>query len=399
MKAKRILTSILAFTLGFSAVFVSAPQPPTVEAASNYNITYQLPPNPEKYLFLNVQMVSISNPQVVAMKRAYTRENYLVDMDTGGSYYMKTQYRDNINFITSKKGFLWNLYHFIAILPPSYPSNINLDDLDRQIEATEEYSEEGRELRVTRAQIEMNARLQPLINAGYVKAEEIDDGTATKEFVATVLYRMFGGVRPYHGGIDLKDSNETAVRWAVEVGLPGFDTDSQGYVHPETTLQLGDYTEEYGYDRLFHFITLILPGKKTTSGWEYYQVKLRSGMVPMRTQDIVQVDGKPLKVYDIYQVMDTKEFQAASRKVAQYATPRFAQMLDQARKDARKPRVWSWSREVVNNPKFVKLVNTYRKNKNSKNLNAIYQAVRNHYNLSIQQDSIANIKSVLDHVN
>ncbi|MGK5506705.1 hypothetical protein ACSNN6_01160 [Brevibacillus formosus] len=70
---------------------------------------------------------------------------------------------------------------------------------------------------------------------------------ATKEFVATVLYRMFGTTRPYHGGIDLKDSESVAVRWAVEVG--------------------------------FHFITLVLPGKKTDGGWEYDQVKLLDGML------------------------------------------------------------------------------------------------------------------------
>ncbi|WP_236841143.1 hypothetical protein [Brevibacillus formosus] len=52
---------------------------------------------------------------------------------------------------------------------------------------------------------------------------EIDDEIATKEFVATVLYCMFGATRPYHGGIDLKDSESVAVRWAVEVGLPGFE--------------------------------------------------------------------------------------------------------------------------------------------------------------------------------
>ena len=40
----------------------------------------------------------------------------------------------------------------------------------------------------------------------------------------------------------------------------------------------------------------------------------------------------------------------------------------------------------------------FRKNKMTHNVNVIYQAVRKHYNLSIQQDSAANIKSVLDHL-
>ena len=73
-------------------------------------------------------------------------------------------------------------------------------------------------------------------------------------------------------------------------------------------------------------------------------------------------------------------------------------MLEQARKDALKPRVWNWSRDVILHPRFSKEIAAYRKNKTNHNLNVIYQAVRKHYNLSIQQDSAANIKSVLDHL-
>ncbi|WP_236841142.1 hypothetical protein [Brevibacillus formosus] len=48
--------------------------------------------------------------------------------------------------------------------------------------------------------------------------------------------------------------------------------------------------------------------------------------------------------------------------------------------------------------KFAKQVAAYRKNKSSKNVNAVYHAVRQHYNLYIRQDSPAIIKSVLDNV-
>ncbi|WP_409175563.1 hypothetical protein [Brevibacillus fortis] len=83
------------------------------------------------------------------------------------------------------------------------------------------------------------------------------------------------------------------------------------------------------YDRLFLFITLVLPGKKTDEGWEYYQVKLLDGMLPVQL------------------------------------------------------------REFIHNPKFAKQVAAYRKNKSSKNVDAAYQAVRQHYNLNIRQDSPA----------
>ncbi len=402
MNGKMILNGVLSCSLCFSAILAASPLPHVAAAsASGSSITYKLPPNPEKYLFLNVQMVTIANPQIPAKKRPYTQEDYLVDMDSGGSHF-KLAYDDNLKFQTSKKGFLWNIYHFIGIFPPKYPANVNLDDLDRRIPQTQFFTEEGRNLRETRAQIQMNACLQPLIDAGYVKEEEIDDGVATKEFVATVLYRMFGAVRPYHGGIDLKDSENIAVRWAVEVGLPGFAVDKEGYVHPAEPLNMGpgpmNYGGEYPYDRLIQFVTLILAGKKTPSGWEYYQVKLLPGMIPVRVPEFVSVNGKPFNDDANYSLMNTDEFQNASRKIAEYSIPRFSQMLDQARKDALKPRVWDWSRDLIHQPKFAKEIAAYRKNKSSQNLNAVYQAVRKYYNLSIPQDSAANIKSVLENV-
>ncbi len=406
MRGKRILTALLASSLCASAVLIPPPALTAAEAAApNYRITYKLPPNPEKYLFLNVQMVSIANPQVPAMVRPYSPDDYIKDMDTGGSYW-KLSFDNHRMFVSSKKGVLWNLYEMIAILPPHYPADIQLDALDQSIEQTETYSDEGNKLRETRAQLQMNARLQPLIDAGYVLPNEIDDGVATKEFVANILYRMFGGVRPYHGGIDLKDSDDVAVRWAVEVGLPGFVADRQGYIYPDSPLSTEagpvESREEYAYDRVFQFIKLVLPGKKTPTGWAYFQVKLLPGMVPMQPRDLILVNGIPYNRIDYssgyHDAMYTAPYYNASRKIGQYFIPRFPQMLDQARKDALKPRVWDWSRDVIHHPKFAKQIAAYRKSKSSQNLNAVYLSVRNHYNLSIPQDSAANLKSVLEHV-
>ncbi|MFP3387435.1 hypothetical protein [Brevibacillus sp. SIMBA_040] len=402
---KKIVIGMISSVLCMSSIVVSSPVP-TVAAASSYQITYKLPPNPEKYLFLNVEMVDILNPQTPAFMRTYLQEDYLVDMDGGGSHF-RTFYEDNKRFMTSKKGFLWNMYHFIGIFPPHYPTNVDLDELDRRVESTESFSDEGRALREKRAELHMNAHLQPLIDAGYVKWEELDDGMATKEFIAMVLYRMFKEVRPYHGGIDLKDSEDTAVRWAVEVGLPGFIVDQKGYIYPQLPLNLEagpeKYAQEQPYLRIFQFINLILPGKKTATGWEYYQVKLKPGMVPMLADDVIRVNGKPMDSFDEWgvekrEVKKSPLYQLAKSKIAQYSISRFPQMLAQARKDALKPRVWDWSRDLIHHPRFAKEIAAYRKNKSSKNLNAVYQAVRGYYNLNIRQDSVAVIKSVLENV-
>lgn len=199
----------------------------------------------------------------------------------------------------------------------------------------------------------------------------------------------------------MKDSEDTAVRWAVEVGLPGFVVDREGYLYPQSPLRKDpgptEYVEEYAYDRLLPFLMLIMPGKKTSTGWEYYQIKLKPGMVPVRIPDVIQANGEPVDPYS-NAVRYTPAYQQARKKVDAYFISRFAQMLDQARKDAKKPRAWDWSRDLIHHPKFAKEIAAYRKNKSSKNLNAVYQAVRAHYNLSLQQDSAANIKSVLDNV-
>ncbi|WP_236841144.1 hypothetical protein [Brevibacillus formosus] len=62
MDGKKILISTLACSLCFAGILTTSLPQTMVEAAA-YQITYKLPPNPEKYLFLNKQMVSILNPQ------------------------------------------------------------------------------------------------------------------------------------------------------------------------------------------------------------------------------------------------------------------------------------------------------------------------------------------------
>ncbi|USG66826.1 hypothetical protein NDK47_05875 [Brevibacillus ruminantium] len=388
-----IVTSILGVT--FTPTSVSA------KSATSNRVTYKMPEHFEKYLFLNTDMVTIANPQVT-QGEAYSQEDYLIDVDTGGSYTTKTRFDDNTKFLTSKKGFLFNIFNWIGTLGPIYPPDVNLHELERRIEKADIYSEERRELTKQLGEIKLSARLQALIEAGYVKPEEIDDGRATKEFVATILYRILGETRPYHGGIDLKDSEDIAVRWAVEVGLPGFPVDSKGFLYPQTRLRMeagpDDWLEEYAYQRLFDFLTLILPGRKTATGWEYYQLSLKPGMVPVRYTDLIEINGQPFEQNRVYAVMDTVDYKNFVRKVNQYATPRFQQILDLARQDALKPRAWDWSRDLIHHPKFAKEVAAYRKNKSAKNLQAVYQAVGKHYNLNRRQDSAAVIKSVLDNV-
>ncbi|MFC8684213.1 hypothetical protein [Brevibacillus porteri] len=256
MNGKIMVIGALACTICFAGI-LTAPLPQTQAEAATYQITYKLPPNPEKYLFLNKQMVSITNPQLLsAGVRPYSSGDFLSDMHGSGDPQSlnKMYYSYNLKFQTSKKGFLWNVYDFIGTLPPAYPADVNLDELDNRIRSLERLTSEDEQVVQSRAQIHMDARLKPLIQAGYV--------------------------------------------------MPDF----------------------------------------------------------------------------------------------QYFVPQFPKMLELARKDAMKPRAWDWSRDLIHNPIFSKQVAAYRKSKTTKNVNAVYQAVRQHYNLNIHQDSPAIIKSVLDNV-
>jgi hypothetical protein len=411
MFKKRCAIVTLACSLLFTGIGMVLPAEiiPAAEAAS-YSFTYKVPANLEKYLVLNTSMVSVKNPHPEALLAKHRYTTYLYDND-GGIDSPKTSYMASVYFATSKKGFLLDLYHWIGVLPPVYPAGFDPAELERQIKMEAEkqtqspiFNEKWSELLRKRAQINLQARVQAVIDAGYVKPEEIDDGPATKEFVANVLYQLFKDVRPYKGSVNLQDSQDPAVRWAVEVGLPGFEVDGKGNVYPNTRLRLTAgpdvWVEEYAYHRLFDFITLILPGKKTENGWEYYQVQLLPNMVPARTEDFLYVNGKPFKqaVTSNRNLYEAAGYYKANRQVTALVTPRFAQMLQTARQDAMKPRVWDWRRDVVAHPLFAKEVAAYRKTRSSQALNAVYQKVRNHYNLYLRQDSPAVIKSVLDHV-
>ncbi|CAM5782881.1 hypothetical protein HN020_12735 [Brevibacillus borstelensis] len=158
-----------------------------------------------------------------------------------------------------------------------------------------------------------------------------------------------------------------------------------------------DYIEEYAYERLFDFITFVLLGRKTANGWEYYRLQLKPEMVPMQYRDVLFINGRAYQEGSDPWPFDDRTY-TIRKKVTEFAVPRFDQMLAQARADALKPRAWDWSRDLIHHPKFTKQVAAYRKNKTSKNLNAVYQAVRKHYNLNRKQDSVEVIKSVLNHV-
>lgn len=401
MRKTKYAALITALSITVSGILPVLPGTTPIAEAAADRYTYKLPSNLEKYLYVHRGMVKITNPHQEQVLKQNQWSGYLYDMDPFRSE--KTMYMDSVNFHTSRKGFLLTLFNWIGVLPPVYPENFDPVDLNKKIAAVEpdayNGSKEWFNLLRQRGEINLQARLQAMVKAGYVKSEELTEGPANKQFVANVLYRMFKEVRPYKGSVKLNDTQDLALHWAVEVGLPGFEIDSQGRVYPESYLSLESGPQmaagEFAYERFFDFITLILPGKKTATGWEYYQVQLLPGMVPVRPQDLMLVNGKPLEPWRVY---EGTSYSSANKAIAAYATPRFAQMLQRVRQDAMKPRVWDWNRDLIQNPLFSKQIATYKRTKSTKDMNVLYQAVRNHYNLFLRQDSAEIIKYVVQNV-
>ncbi|WP_139488742.1 hypothetical protein [Brevibacillus dissolubilis] len=292
-------------------------------------------------------------------------------------------------FAFSKNGFLLEVSNLLSFLPPAYPAGYDPTILSK------------RERGIT----ELKARMQALVHAGYLMPEELDLGgfgaetiaseEASKEFAAEVLYRIFKEARPYKGSGAPKDSTNEAVRWAVEVGLPGFVPDKLGNVYPASGYHPSDYQKAMDYIRYF------LPSKKTISGWEYYS------FAPSDLNQTVQFSGGWHIYVNGYQ-LNSSPYHADIYKLPALATtqsqlasalqPYLPKALEHIRSELKKPRVFDWRTDVIQHPTFQQVVANYRKTKSKKALDEAYAAIRNTYNLTLIQDNINGIKSVLDNI-
>ncbi|TKI56346.1 hypothetical protein E8L90_13210 [Brevibacillus antibioticus] len=297
-------------------------------------------------------------------------------------------------FSVSKDGYLLALYNEIGILDPVYPQGYDPALISKQIAEQEASGQWGSELRKKRGEMELKGRINALVQAGYVQSEELKDQRLTKQFVAETLYRLYKNVRPYKGSVAPKDSQSEAVRWAVEVGVPGFQVDAKGFVYPQS--------QPY-YTSMLDFIHLFLPSKKATAGWEYFQYEVNQVLllevVHNYSGELLHVNNKPMSSLPNYVMLsDLPEKKKAETQLSASLAPIIIEMVEQVRREVQKPRVWDWRTDVIRHPSFTKLVSEYRKTKSQKALNQVYQTVKARYNLFDRQDSPQVMKNVLDRI-
>lgn len=397
---------VAAIMTACSIAFASIGAVPVMAANSSaklpaYSFTFQLPADLKHAVTLSLDMVTVQNPHpsVLLQQHRYSAVSYLEDRH--GSVL------PDDSFIASKSGFLLELYHFIAILPPVYQEGYTPVAFDKKMSEMEPGSLAWAKLRGQRGEKYVQARIQALINAGYVLPEELDSGPVTKEFVARILYRLFKDVRPYQGSVAPVDSADAAVRWAIELGIPGYEPDQQGKVYPQLGFRQnreGDKgTEILAYRELFDFLSMYLPGKKTDTGWEYYQLQLKPNAATIVCADcLIRVNGKPLQQVlennpDLYKneaFMDS--WQKTAMQISEQAVQQFAGILERKRQDGQKPRVLDWRKDVLQNQELRQPIAQYRLTKSREALEAVYREISSRYHLFPRQDSIDVIKSVLD---
>lgn len=393
---KAVFTAAIAAVLSVGQIVYPIQEAGAATAAS-YRIAYNMPTvntleEKEVFHFLLKGALKIKNPHPASTLDKNRKSLTEIVGDLNGTDTPRGFMIDE--FSVSKNGYLLALYNEIGILDPVYPQGYDPAAINKQILEQQASGQWGGELRRKRGEMELNARINALVKAGYVQPEELKDQRLTKQFVAETLYRMYKKVRPYKGSVAPKDSQSEAVRWAVEVGVPGFQVDTKGYVYPES--------EPY-YTNMLDFTHLFLPSKKTAAGWEYFQYEVNQDMlleaVHNYSGQLLHVNNKPLSSLPNYVMLsDLPEKKKAETQLSASLAPKVLEMVEQVRREVQKPRVWDWRTDVIRHPSFTKLVSEYRKTKSQKALNQVYQTVKARYNLFDRQDSPQVMKSVLDHI-
>ncbi|WCN36855.1 hypothetical protein [Aneurinibacillus uraniidurans] len=330
-KACLLVISGIVLSGSLSALHTEEVHGAVVSKQSTYKITYKLPSKQKLAQILptfsiGMSNITIANPLPVSLseKNAYGPGDFYGSLADGSQAAHEM-------FYSSKAGFLVKVYQYIGILSPIYPAGTSEAEINRTIKVTDPISNEYKAAQ----NIRFTAMMQALIQAGYVTSEDITDAnkleSCSKEFIATVLYRMFKEVRPYQGTVAPTDSKNEAVRWAVEIGLPGFTLDKSGNVHPE---QMMDGT---AINTIFNFTTLFLPGKKTATGWEYYQMSdVRSLTTPF-----LLINGKPYNevLLNNPALESNPKIRQQITKTKTAATSALLKTITEIRQDVRNPRL------------------------------------------------------------
>ncbi|NGQ96830.1 hypothetical protein G3578_16820 [Brevibacillus sp. SYP-B805] len=399
MRKKSTILQLMLCTLMLAAPGWKAEA--AADNAGEYQFSYRVEPGWKQNILITSDIVTITNPQPdeIAGKGMYPIESYLQGRGTPA-----WDQAAITRFAFSKQGFLLQLYNLTMPLPPVYQEGYRPEEMEKAIARTEPNSPQWRELQAVKANKQLQARIQALIDAGYVKPEEIDDGWATRAFVARVLYRMFHEALPYQGSISILDTPDAAVRWAVEKGLPGFEPDAAGRVYASALLSSPagphDTVDGKTFQALYDTIRYLFPSKRTETGWAYYALSFRQP--PACSDCALLVNGKAIEAFlhDHPGAAQDPRFQtgwqATKAKLAAALAAELPKLLAERREDLKKPLLRDWQRDVLLHPDFQPAIADYRRTRSDAALTAVYQAIRQHYRLTVRQDSPLVVKSVLE---
>lgn len=251
----------------------------------------------------------------------------------------------------SNEGFFLSLYDLVYTDPNTMltepRSNIESKDLLLKYDVAKE-----RRLRINR-----------LIQDGYILEEETNKYPITKQTLATILYRIYKDIMPFKKSVAYADTDDEAIRWAAEKGLPNFLYRSGYNINPEDSLQ--EYFPAYMATLCYAYI--YFPNPITN---EYRELE---------------------KEFYVNEELNFHYFTIRKSVAKNY--------IEELREEVMKPRLGYWLRDVMNNEEISDIVKVYTETNSEKVLNKIHQYLKKEYNLYSYQDYIGYIRYMFSEYN
>ncbi|GMQ57797.1 hypothetical protein AN1V17_21920 [Vallitalea sediminicola] len=247
-------------------------------------------------------------------------------------------------FAHSNEGFMLCLYEALY------------EDSDKYLNEGKVVSSDGEQIPFLDTHQERMLRIDRLVKDGYIMEDELTV-EIDRKVIASILYRIYKDKIPFKGSVDYPDTEDIAVRWAGEVGLPTFAVNTGVKINPEGSIKSDEnYTLLYypnDYLKIITYAYLMFPNPYSGNYVDLEFIK----------EDVKDIKDEKVK-----------------------------ELITLTRKEVMKPRLGDFRRDVLNNENMGTIVFSYQKTKSHETLKEIYQILKGNFNLFEYQDNIGYIR-------
>ncbi|MCT4687564.1 hypothetical protein [Vallitalea sp.] len=247
-------------------------------------------------------------------------------------------------FAYSNEGFMLCLYETLY------------EDSDKYLNEGKVVSSEGEQIPFWDPHQERMLRIDRLVKDGYIMEDELTI-EIDRKVIASILYRIYKDKIPFKGSVDYPDTEDIALRWAGEVGLPTFAVNTGLKINPEDSIKSDE-----------NFSLLYYPN-------DYLKIITYAYLMFPNPYSGNYVDLEFIKE-------DVKDIKAEKVK----------ELITLTRKEVMKPRLGDFPRDVLNNENIGTRVDSYQKTKSHETLKKLYQILKDSFNLFEYQDNIGYLR-------